>query len=448
VLPQPSDIYIFSYTSGTTGDPKGVKLSHKNILSSSRCSIVRVILSPGETLISYLPYTHSFEQSLFGFALEQQLRIGFYTGDPANIVSDCQALQPNFFPSVPRLYNRIYQKLQAGFSELTGCKRWLADRALATKTANYDANGAVTHGCWDAIIFKKMRALLGGQVRFMVTGSAPIEKQVIDFLKIVFSCPIVEGYGLTESSAGSCVADVDDNLTGHVGGPFECNKIRLKDIPEMSYMSSDKPYPRGEICMYGPSIFSGYYKRPDKTAEAFDAEGWFLTGDVAQIYPNGSIKIIDRSKNIFKLSQGEYIAPEKIEQIMNMSPLIAQMFLYGDSFKNVCVAVIVPEESEAQKWATANGVSGSFAELCEDAGLKKAVQEEILKLATANKLSSLEKPKEFILHADLFSAENNILTPTFKLKRNVAKEVFMKQIGQMYEKVEAAEAARAAGSKA
>ena len=353
--PSKHDIYIFSYTSGTTGDPKGVKLSHNNILASARCSITRTLLNPGETLISYLPYTHSFEQALLGFTLCQRLRIGFYTGDPANIVSDCQALQPNFFPSVPRLYNKIFAKLRDGFDQLTGCKRWMADKAMASKMSNYEANGAVTHGCWDAIIFKKMRALLGGEVRFMVTGSAPIEKQVIDFLKICFSCPIVEGYGLTESSAGSTVADTDDAVTGHVGGPFECLKIRLKDLPEMLYLSSDKPYPRGEVCMYGPSIFSGYYKREDKTAEAFDEEGWFLTGDVGMIYPNGSIKIIDRSKNIFKLSQGEYIAPEKIEQIMNMAPLIAQIFLYGDSFKNVCVAVVVPEEQPIKRWAEQNG---------------------------------------------------------------------------------------------
>ena len=188
----------------------------------------------------------------------------------------------------------------------------------------------------------------------MVTGSAPIEKQVIDFMKICFSCPMLEGYGLTESAAASCFMSPDDHVTGHVGGPMESIKIRLKDLPEMNYTSADKPYPRGEICMTGPSIFSGYYKRQDKTEEAFDAEGWFLTGDVGLVFPNGSIKIIDRSKNIFKLSQGEYIAPEKIEQIMTMSPMIAQIFLYGDSFKNCCVAVIVPEEDALKKWAAAN----------------------------------------------------------------------------------------------
>ena len=264
------DIYIFSYTSGTTGDSKGVKLSHNNIVRSGRTSIPRLPMNEGESYISYLPYTHSFEQVLFSFALLQKLRIGFFSGDPQRLVEDCAKLQPEFFPSVPRLYNRIFSRIQARLSEPTGCKKWLIDQALATKTANYAATGSYNHGCYDSLVFSKVKALLGGRVRCMVTGSAPIDPSVIEYLKIVFSCPILEGYGLTESAAASCVVDFDDNLVGHVGGPVECLKIRLKDLPEMSYLSSDKPYPRGEICMQGPSIFSGYFKRPDKTAECFD----------------------------------------------------------------------------------------------------------------------------------------------------------------------------------
>ena len=225
------------------------------------------------------------------------------------------------------------------------------NRGLNSKQAAQRANGSYTSGCWDAVVFKKTKAILGGNVRYMVTGSAPIDKTVIDFLKLCFCCPILEGYGLTESAAGSAVMDVNDTVTGHVGGPSESVKFRLKDLPEMSYMSSDRPYPRGEICMQGPSIFSGYYKRPDKTAECFDAEGWFMTGDVVQVYPNGSVKIIDRSKNIFKLSQGEYIAPEKIEGVLSLSQAIAQCFLYGDSFKNACVCIVFPEEDWVRNWA-------------------------------------------------------------------------------------------------
>jgi long-chain acyl-CoA synthetase len=185
----------------------------------------------------------------------------------------------------------------------------------------------------------------------MVTGSAPIDVTVLDFLKITFCVPVLEGYGLTESSAGSCLTRMNDPIAGHVGGPIPSLRLRLKDVPEMSYFSTDKPYPRGELCMKGPSIFSGYYLRPDKTAEAFDKKGWFMTGDVVQVFENGSIKIIDRSKNIFKLSQGEYIAPEKLENIFVLSPFVEQSFVYGDSLKNCVVAIVVPDAKEREKFA-------------------------------------------------------------------------------------------------
>jgi long-chain acyl-CoA synthetase len=169
----------------------------------------------------------------------------------------------------------------------------------------------------------------------------------------------MEGYGLTEVSGGASVTFPEDPVSGHVGGPLRCVKWRIKDIPEMNYFSTDKPYPRGEICMQGNTITAGYYKRPEKTAEAME-QGWFLTGDVCQVYPNGSVKIIDRSKNIFKLSQGEYIAPEKIENIFALSPYVAQSMLYGDSLKNCCVAIIVPEMVKVKRWAEANGKSYSY----------------------------------------------------------------------------------------
>lgn len=251
---------------------------------------------------------------------------------------------------MPRLYNKIYGTIKARFAEATGCKKWLLDKGLASKTAAAE-QAVYTSGCYDKLIFSKIKALLGGRVRCMVTGSAPIDVTVLDFLKITFCVPVLEGYGLTESSAGSCLTRMNDPIAGHVGGPIPSLRLRLKDVPEMSYFSTDKPYPRGELCMKGPSIFSGYYLRPDKTAEAFDKKGWFMTGDVVQVFENGSIKIIDRSKNIFKLSQGEYIAPEKLENIFVLSPFVEQSFVYGDSLKNCVVAIVVPDAKEREKFA-------------------------------------------------------------------------------------------------
>lgn len=185
----------------------------------------------------------------------------------------------------------------------------------------------------------------------MCTGSAPIDLEVLQFLKVCFCCPILEGYGLTETSGASTITWPQDPVAGHVGGPIECGKIRLRDVPDMNYLTTDLPYPRGEVQMKGLHITQGYYKRPDKTAEAFDDDGWFNSGDVGMLYPNGSLKIIDRAKNIFKLSQGEYIAPEKLENIYVLCPLIAQIMVYGDSLKNCCVAIIVIDEEQVKKWA-------------------------------------------------------------------------------------------------
>ena len=170
--------------------------------------------------------------------------------------------------------------------------------------------------------------------------------------------------------------------------------------------------------MKGPVMFGGYYKRPDKTAECHDENGWFTTGDVVQMYPNGSLKIIDRSKNIFKLSQGEYIAPEKVEGIFCLSSFVAQCLVYGDSFKNSCVSVVIPEQAVVEQWAKENGVQGDFEALCQNADLKKALVADLAELAVKNKLSTLEKPKDFYLSHDPFTPDNDCLTATFKLKRH------------------------------
>lgn len=251
------------------------------------------------------------------------MRCGFYGGDPLKLVTeDLPALKPTFFPSVPRIYNRIYGKIQDTFNAVTGCKASLIRNAVSTKLANYKATGRLTHGCYDAVVFKKVKALTGGRVRLMLTGSAPISAEVLDFLKVCFCCPIVEGYGMTETSAGSFTTNTNDPISGHVGGPQGNVKIRLKDIPEMGY-SYKNPEPSGECIFWGPSVMTGYYKNPEKTAEAFEGppeNGWLRSGDVVKVFPNGSIKIIDRAKNIFKLSQGEYVAPEKVENILVQSP--------------------------------------------------------------------------------------------------------------------------------
>ena len=256
----------------------------------------------------------------------------------------------------------------------------------------------------------------------MITASAPISGEVLEFLKVVFCCPVLEAYGMSETSGATTITKGEDPVCGHVGGPVQACAIRLRDLPEMEYLSTDKPYPRGEICMRGPMVTKGYFQRPDKTAEGI-IDGWILSGDVGVVYPNGTIKIIDRSKNIFKLSQGEYLAPEKLENAYVQSPLITQIMVYGDSLKNCAVAIVAPDEAALAAWAKANGqepadVYANQAEYC------KVVMDSMAEVAKAKKFSGLEKPKEIYLTNEPFSVDNDILTPTFKMKRNIGKKVY------------------------
>jgi long-chain acyl-CoA synthetase len=271
----------------------------------------------------------------------------------------------------------------------------------------------------------------------MATGSAPIDKNVLAFLKIALCVPILEGYGQTETAAALCFTLPDENEPGHVGGPLQCVDLKLEDVKEMNYTSKDEvngqPMPRGEICVKGPSVFKGYFKAQDKTAETIDAQGWMHTGDIGTILPNGAVKIIDRKKNIFKLSQGEYIAPEKLENVYAKSPLIAQIFVYGDSLQSILVTIVVPDEEEVKKWAASRGLSGDFQTVSKSDDLKKALNEELIRLGKENKFNGLEFPKKMHVSSELFSAENNTLTPTFKLKRNEAKIMYLKEIKSMYD---------------
>jgi long-chain acyl-CoA synthetase len=265
-----------------------------------------------------------------------------------------QILKPTFFPTVPRLLNKIYSKVKDGMNSAAGLKGWLVKKALATKTNNLKNHNQYTHFFYDKLIFSKIRAITGGNIRCMVTGSAPIAGDVLDFLKICFCCPVHEGYGLTETCGGSVVTLGTDPTSGIVGGPLQNCKIKLKDLPEMGYMSTDDP-PRGEICLKGSGVMTGYFMNPEKTKEAFTEDGWFMSGDVGVVLPNGSLKIIDRAKNIFKLSQGEYIAPEKLENVYVKSKWALQVWIYGDSLKDYTVGVIVIDPDTGKAYAKDNG---------------------------------------------------------------------------------------------
>lgn len=253
------------------------------------------------------------------------------------------------------------------------------------------------------------------------------------------------GYGQTEGSAAATISHPDDVSTvGHVGGPTGAVEIALYDVPEMGYLHTDTAHRgmqcqgRGEICVRGPNVYKGYYKDEEKTKETIDEEGWLHSGDIGLWRPDGSLQIIDRKKNIFKLSQGEYVAPEKIENILLRSPFIAQCFVYGDSLQCSLVAIVVPDEDVVRGWAETNIpalAQGSFDALCKSDTLKRAVMNDIKVLSVKNELNGFETVEAILLESTPFSVENDLMTPTFKLKRQTIRDRHENEIAMLYAEI-------------
>jgi len=458
--PSSRDIAFFCYTSGTTGNPKGALISHENMVSGLATVIngeaSMVVRDDGSSVhLSYLPLPHVFERLNQMCMFAYGGRVGYYQGDPLKILDDLVALRPTFFPSVPRLLSRIHDKIMAGVSEAGGMKAALFQRALAAKVSalrtDKEGAGTLTHRLWDTLVFNPLKKRLGlDRCEVLITGSAPLSPEVMNFLRAAFGVPVMEGYGQTESSAVGTVTDPYDFTTGHVGVPSSSNEIALFDCPEMGYLSTDTTHAsdgsvcrgRGEICFRGVNVFKGYYKMPEKTADAIDENGWLHSGDIGVWTQDGKLRIVDRKKNIFKLSQGEYIAPEKIENVYAGSPLVLMSFVYGDSLQSHLVAVVVPDEEAIRLWASKpgsgvakGGEGASFKQLCADPIVHAAVVADLNRIAKSQGLHGFEHAKAFYLEDIPFSVEAGILTPTFKLKRQEARDHYRGVLDQLYDQV-------------
>ncbi|CAI7794087.1 unnamed protein product [Closterium sp. NIES-53] len=696
IPPKPEDLAVLMYTSGTTGDPKGVMLMHRNIIANTTsCPAVLgtsgVTLGSGDRYLSYLPLAHIFERAalasmymqhavprvfnrahdkvlqqvdatppplnhflshpspffppfqgvavgfysgkvesllkdmgalkptvLFGVprvfnkvhdkVLQQVdatppplnhfrshsspfsppfqgVAVGFYSGKVESLLEDMGALKPTVLFGVPRVFNKVHDKVLQQVDAGSALKRFLFNSAIGESAKVLKAGGAFKSlPLWDTLIFKKVQApphayvLLYNRclhlgfpetrslsVLSLFPTSLPATSSPLDnpclwttslplpptslpatsspldnpclwttslplpptslpatsspldnpcpppslqFLAIAFGCPALQGYGLSETSAAGTITALEDPNTGHVGPPQPSVDMKLAPVPEMEYLPSDKPKPRGEICFRGASVMVGYYKQQEMTAEVIDSDGWFHTGDIGQVNEDGTLTIIDRKKNIFKLAQGEYVAAEKLEVLYAGAAVVAQIFVYGDSFKSSLVAVVVPEKDVLSDWATSSGAlsadeaaTASLADLgmafelnttlptpfhpcappsppCHSCALPGAreyvldelkceiipsspshpctpllslstaapcqeqrstfwitreyVLDELVKRAKATSMKGFEVVRGVALEAEAFTTENDLMTPSFKLKRPKLKAKYQAAIDELY----------------
>uniref|UniRef100_A0A8C3UZL6 Long-chain-fatty-acid--CoA ligase n=1 Tax=Catharus ustulatus TaxID=91951 RepID=A0A8C3UZL6_CATUS len=411
--PKPEDLAVICFTSGTTGNPKGAMITHQNIVSNASAFVKTTeksfMPSTDDVLISFLPLAHMFERVVECVVLCHGARIGFFQGDIRLLMDDLKTLQPTVFPVVPRLLNRMFDKI---FGQAdTSLKRWLLEFASKRKEAELRSGIVRNNSFWDKVIFRKIQASLGGRVKLMVTGAAPVVCKCTDLLRRL----------LAFYEAGM--------MFSHVGAPMPCNIIKLVDVQEMNYLAAKG---EGEICIKGVNVFRGYLKDPEKTAEALDKDGWLHTGDIGKWLPNGTLKIIDRKKHIFKLAQGEYIAPEKIENVYLRCEAIAQAFVHGESLQAFLVGVVVPDPDTLHNWAKKKGFEGSYQELCRNKDVKKCILEDMVRIGKESGLKSFEQVKDIVLHTEMFSIENGLLTPTLKAKRPELRKYFQSQIDELY----------------
>jgi len=431
----PETIYTIMYTSGTTGDPKGVLLTHGNGVSevASLRLMEPGIFTKDDIHMSYLPLAHSFERIATYTILACGGKIGYYQGNINELFNDIATLRPTYLIGAPRVWSRLYDKLTLTIDQGGGLKKKMFYMGFAAKQAALKRGESTP--LWDKLVFSKTKARLGGRVRFILSGSAPLDPKLGEFLKICFCCNVMEGYGLTENFAGACITPFEETQLGHVGRPLPCCEVKLQDVPEMNYSSKNTP-PTGEIMIRGNNVFKGYFKDPEKTKEALEADGWFHTGDIGRWNENGTLSIIDRKKNIFKLAQGEYVAVEYLEGIYKRSQFVAQIWVYGNSYKRWLVGVVVPDPEYLAMWAKQNGMEGQdYKTLVLSERVNQAIVKDLERVGKEAKLNGIEFVKAIHLTSDAFTVDNDHMTPTFKLRRVNLLKSFQKKIDEMYAKI-------------
>ena len=442
-LSKPDTIMTICYTSGTTGNPKGVMLSQRNLIS-----VLETVIDGGSipvdeyaAHISFLPLAHIFERMVISGFMGIGAKVGFISGSvKTTLMEDIKYFGPTLLFTVPKVLLTIRNKVFEGFNKLSGWKKKLAYTAYYTKLDNYKKYGIVTHALYDLLVFKKIREMFGNRIKTVLCASAPLRKELADDFKVFLSVPVVEGLGMTELSGSPFCTNYNDYTNFTAGGVNWGARMLLKSVPDLGYTVDDEiegiKCPAGEMCLKGPLVFHGYYKNDEENKNCFDEEGYFHTGDVGRIFPNygNGLKIVDRVKEIFKLSQGEYIIPAKLESVYSKSVYVSQIMIYGNPTKNKIIGIIIPDKKKC-----AEELNMSIEDLVKDnknEALINLIVKDFENLAREAEFNGLERLKYIIIDFDEFTNNNNCLTPTMKIIRKNVEKKYKERIDDLYDLID------------
>ncbi|MCS7054363.1 MAG: long-chain fatty acid--CoA ligase [Ignavibacterium sp.] len=423
---KPEDICTIIYTSGTTGEPKGVVLTHNNILSNVRAALEVFPIGKDDVFLSFLPLCHIFERMAGYYTAFSSGGTICYAESIETVAQNLLEIRPTIMTTVPRLFERIHSKIMKNVESQPEKKQKIFHWAIevgkeyqkARKLKKVPFSLAAKHKIADKLVFKKLRERTGGRLRFFISGGAALSKDLGEFFEAV-GILIIEGYGLTESSPVIAANRLDDYKFGTVGKPFPGVEVKIA--------------PDGEILAKGPNIMQGYYKNPKET-EATIKDGWLYTGDIGEFDSEGFLKITDRKKHLFKTSAGKYIAPTPIENLFLASKYIDQFVLIGDR-RMFLTALIVPDFEALKEYADSNNIKyNDVADLIKDERINKFLENELNQMQRT--LANYERVRKFALLDRPFSIETGEITPSLKIRRKYIEERYRDLIERMYESLE------------
>jgi long-chain acyl-CoA synthetase len=420
----PEDICTFIYTSGTTGPPKGCVISHGNYRSMLDMVLEVGVLGDDEVTYLYLPLAHSFALLIQLGTVALGATLAYWQRDPLKIIPDLAEVKPTYFPSVPRIFEKIYTAATATAEKAGGLKKAVFNWAIGVGRRMREAERAgrepgfllrKQYEIADKQVLSKIRNLFGGRLKVAVSGAAPINPDILRFFDAA-GVLVVEGWGMTETSTAATVATPEDFKFGTVGRPFPGCEIKIA--------------PDGEILVRGPNIFQGYYKNPEATAETL-VDGWLHTGDIGEIDPDGYVKITGRKKDIIITAGGKNITPANLEAEIKQHPLVSQCVVIGDR-RPFLVALVTLDPEEAAGFAKEHDLPSDPEALASNDEVRKSIDEHLEKVNA--KFARVEQVKKIAILPHDLSQEGGELTPTRKVKRNVVAEKYADQIEELYAK--------------